>query len=112
MTLEQMANNIEFPIELNYNATTKSIEYSIHEQNYDEYKKESTLVEANNLRYSLESDFKLMLKSSSYNLIKPKIEELFNLLQSLIQKDYDDNIEFYKELENTIRDEFCRRSKK
>ena len=112
MTLEQMANDIGFPLELNYNPITKSIEYGMHGQSHDEYKKESTLIEADNLRYSLESDFKLMLKSSSYNLIKPKVEELFNLLQSLIQKDYQDKIEFYKKLENAIRDEVYGRSKK
>ena len=96
---------------MNYNVKTNQIEYSCNEQSNEEFNKEKTSLNADILKEEVKAQISEFLKPSSFKIVESKIDDLFELVQNLIQKDYDDQQEYFKRLEESLFSQIKRRRK-
>ena len=96
---------------MNYNLQTNQIEYSCNEQSQEELKKEKTSLNAALFKEKVKAQIYEFLKPSSFKMVESKIDDLFELVQNLIQKDYDDEQEYFKKLEETLFHQIKKRRK-
>lgn len=106
-----MNGNIE-TFSMNYDFNTKQIEYSTSIQTPEEFDKNKKSLNADMYKEKVKGQIFEFLKSSSFKIIEPKIDELFNLVQNLIQKDFDDNQEYFRRIEEILRIKHCKGGKK
>ena len=96
---------------MNYNVKTNQIEYSCNEQSNEEFNKEKTSLNAALFKEKVKAQISEFLKPSSFKMVESKIDDLFELVQNLIQKDYDDQQEYFKKLEETLFNQIKKRRK-
>lgn len=96
---------------INYNVKTNQFEYSCNEQSQEEFNKEKTSLNADLFKKEVKAQIYEFLKPSSFKMVESKIDDLFELVQNLIQKDYDDQQEYFKRLEESLFSEIKKRRK-
>ena len=96
---------------MNYNVKTNQIEYSCNKQTPEEFQKEKTSLNADLFKEEVKAQIYEFLKPSSFKIVESKIDDLFELVQNLIQKDYDDQQEYFKKLEESLFSQIKKRRK-